>query len=85
MKKLILLAALGAALGACGDATETADDASAVEAPAASETVAEESSAGTYEFDMDGTATVAVLNADGTYTDSQNGEVTVPPGASGLV
>ncbi|HWT31270.1 MAG TPA: hypothetical protein VEB68_00775 [Croceibacterium sp.] len=74
MKKLMLVAALCAGLAACGDAAEEADD-TAAEAPAAAETVAAESSAGTYEFEMDGKLTTAVLNADGTYTDSQDGAV----------
>ncbi len=71
MKKLVLIAALSVALAGCDDAAEEADD------PATAETqaVAEETSAGTYEFEMDGKATVAVLNPDGTYTDTQGGEV----------
>jgi hypothetical protein len=73
MKKLVLMAALSVALAGCGE-SEEADDTAALEAPAATETVAE-SSAGTYEFDMDGKATVSVLNADGTYADSQDGKV----------
>ena len=75
MRKLVWVAALGVALAGCGDAAEESDDPAAVETPAATEAVAEETSAGTYEFDMDGKATVAVLNPDGTYTDSQDGEV----------
>lgn len=75
MKRLILVAALGVALAGCGDAAEDSDEPAAVETPAATETVAEETAAGTYEFDMDGKATIAVLNPDGTYTDTQDGEV----------
>jgi hypothetical protein len=76
MKKLALAAALGAALTACGDAAEESDEPVAVETPAATETVAAaETAPGTYEFDMEGTATVATLNADGTYTDAQGGDV----------
>lgn len=73
MKKLVLMAALGVALAGCNKAEE-ADDTAAMETPAATETVAE-SSAGTYEFEIDGKTTVGVLNADGTYTDSQDGKV----------
>jgi hypothetical protein len=69
------MAALAGALAACGDAAEESDDTTAVEEPAATQAAVEESSAGTYEFDMDGTPTVAVLKPDGTYTDTQDGEV----------
>jgi hypothetical protein len=75
MRNLVLVAALSVTLAACGDAAEEADDTAAVETPAATEAVAAETSAGTYEFEMDGVATVAVLNPDGTYTDTQDGEV----------
>jgi hypothetical protein len=79
MNKLILAAALSAALVACGDAAEDTDETAAVEAPAADATVAEapaaEGSAGTYEYELDGTPTTAVLAADGKYTDTQDGKV----------
>jgi hypothetical protein len=75
MKNLVLAAGLSLALVACNDAAEEADDTAVAEAPAATEAVAAESSAGTYEFEMDGKATVAVLNPDGTYTDTQDGAV----------
>jgi hypothetical protein len=75
MKKLIAIAAL-AALCACADNDAAEDEAVAEEtaAPAPAETVS--SMAGTYEFELDGVPTVSVLNADGTYADTQNGEVT---------
>jgi hypothetical protein len=80
MNKLILAAALSAALVACGDAAEEADDTAAVEAPApeaaaADAAAAAESSAGTYEYELDGKPTTAVLAADGKYTDTQDGKV----------
>lgn len=74
MKKLVLAAALTSALAACGDAAEEADDTATVETPAATEAAAE-TMAGTYEFEVDGVRTTSVLNADGTYTDSTDGEV----------
>ena len=80
MKKLIWVAALGVALAGCGDAAEEADDTAAVEAPAAEATAADaaaasEGRAGTYEYELDGKATTAVLTADGKYTDTQDGKV----------
>ena len=68
MKRLILVAMLAGALAACGDAAEEADDTATVEAtPEPTPT----SSAGTYEVTMaDGTAFTSVLNADGTYADT---------------
>ena len=76
MKKFVLIAAL-AAISACADDDAAEPDAATTEAaaPAPTETVAAESWAGTYEFEVDGVATVAVLNPDGTYTDTQDGEV----------
>ena len=75
MRKLVWVAALGVALAGCGDAAEESDEpAMAVETPAATEAAAAGASPGTYEFDLEGTATVATLNADGTYTDTQGGE-----------
>ena len=71
MKRLILVAVLSGALAACGDAAEEADDTAAVEEPAAEETAAASDMPGTYEVTMaDGTKFTAVLNADGTYTDT---------------
>ena len=80
MKKLIWVAALGVALASCGDAAEEADETAAVEAPVAAATVADaataaEGSAGTYEYELEGTPTTAVLAADGKYTDTQDGKV----------
>jgi hypothetical protein len=72
MKKLVLVAMLIGALAACGDAAEEADDPAG---PVATETVAAESWAGTYEFEVDGETTTAVMMADGTYTDTVDGEV----------
>jgi hypothetical protein len=69
MKKLILVATLAGALAACGQAAEESDEPAATEtaAPAATPT----SSAGTYEVTMaDGTKFTSVMNADGTYTDT---------------
>jgi hypothetical protein len=68
MKKLVLVALLAGSLAACGDAAEEADDTAIVEAePEAAPT----SSAGTYEVTMaDGTAFTSVLNADGSYQDT---------------
>jgi opacity protein-like surface antigen len=76
MKKLVLVAALAAALGACSQAAEEADDtATATETPAAEDTAAATGSAGTYEYEVDGKATTSVLAADGTYEDTQDGKV----------
>jgi hypothetical protein len=75
MKKLVIVAALAAALGACSQAAEEADDTAATEAPTVEETVAAEGSAGTYEYELDGKATIAVLKPDGSYEDSQDGKV----------
>jgi hypothetical protein len=72
MKKLALAAALSAALVACGDAAEESDE---PVAPAATETAAAEGWAGTYEFEVEGKTTTSVLMADGTYTDTVDGEV----------
>jgi len=81
MNKLVLVAALSAALGACSQAAEEADDsatAAATETPVAAETTAAaaDSAAGTYEFTLDGKATTSVLKPDGSYEDSQDGKVT---------
>ncbi len=68
MKRLILVAMLAGALAACGDAAEEADDTAVAEAtPEAAAT----SWAGTYEVTMaDGMTFTSVLNADGTYEDT---------------
>jgi hypothetical protein len=80
MKKLVMVAALAAALGACSQAAEDADETAttaATEAPAAEETAAAaDSPAGTYEFTLDGKATTSVIRPDGSYEDSQDGKVT---------
>lgn len=76
MKRLVLVAMLAGALAACGDAAEEADDTATAETAEATPEATATSSAGTYEFELDGKATVAVLNPDGTYTDTQDGEVT---------
>lgn len=73
MKKLVLVAALTAALAGCDNAAEEADDTAAVETPTATETA--ETSAGTYEYQVDGKLTIAVMAPDGTYSDSQDGNV----------
>jgi hypothetical protein len=70
MNKLILVAALSAALTACGDAAEDDDQTAAVEAPAAPTPVAE-TSAGRWDVSAaDGTKFISMLNADGTYQDT---------------
>ena len=68
MKRLVLIAMLAGALAACGDAAEEADDTAVAEAtPEATAT----SWAGTYEVTMaDGMKFSSVLNADGTYEDT---------------
>lgn len=78
MNKLVLVAALSAALGACSQAAEESDEPAATEAAVVEETgaaVPAEGSAGTYEFMLDGKATTAVLKPDGSYEDSQDGTV----------
>ena len=81
MKKLVLVAALAAALGACSQAAEEADDtatAAATDTPAIEEATAAaaDGRAGTYEFTLDGKATTSVIKPDGSYEDSQDGKVT---------
>lgn len=75
MKRLVMAAMLAGALTACGDAAEEADDTATAETAAVEETVAAESSAGTYEYEFEGKPTTSVLLADGTYEDTQDGEV----------
>lgn len=71
MKRLILVAMLAGALAACGDAAEEADDTATAETTAATPEATPTSSAGTWEVTMaDGTKFTSVLNADGTYQDT---------------
>ena len=67
MKKLLLVAAAACALAACDNAAEESDE------PVVEETA--ETMAGTYEYEMDGKPTIAVLTADGIYSDTQDGEI----------
>lgn len=74
IKKAFVAAAL-AGLAACGNPAEEADnpEPTAVEAAVAP---GEASYAGTYEVNLpDGTIRTSVLNADGTFADSVDGEV----------
>ena len=80
MKRLVLVAMLAGSLAACGDAAEESDDPAVAEevaaAPdAAADAAGTETRAGTYEYDLDGKATTAVLMPDGTYNDSQDGKI----------
>ena len=75
MRNLVLFAALGVALAGCDQAAEEADEPATSVAPAVTEAAAE-TMAGTYEFVVDGIKTTAVLDPDGTYTDSTDGTVT---------
>ena len=75
MKRLVLIAALTGALAACGDAAEESDEPVAEEAAQPAAVATPTSMAGTYEFELDGKMTTAVLNPDGTYTDTQEGQV----------
>ena len=72
MKRLVLAAALTGALAACGNPAEESDDPAG---PIATEAAADEGWAGTYEFQVEGKNTTAVMTADGTYTDTVDGEV----------
>ena len=81
MKRLMLVAVLTIGLAACDNAAEESDEVPAAEATPATEATAadagaETSMAGTYEFELDGKPTTSVMMADGTYTDSQDGQVT---------
>ena len=68
MKRLILVAVLATSLAACGDAAEEADDTATEEAAPAPEPT---TAAGTYDVTMaDGMTFTSVLNADGTYSDT---------------
>src|SRR5688572_25259856 len=75
MKTLILLAALGISLAACDNAAEESDDPIAESTAIPADETAAATMAGTYEFEVDGQPTTAVLREDGTYTDSQDGQV----------
>ena len=75
MRNLVLFAALGVALAGCDRAAEEADEPTASAVPTATEAAAD-TMAGTYEFEVDGITTTAVLDPDGTYTDSTDGTVT---------
>ena len=82
MNKLIIVAALGLSLAACDQAAEESDDvatadtpAATADTPAATETVAADSSAGTYEYTFEGKQTVSTLMTDGMYSDTQDGKV----------
>ena len=71
MKKLIAIAALTLTLAACGGG----DDAAQTDTAATAETDAPASSAGTYVGGPAGQEVTSVLAADGTFTDTMNGEV----------
>lgn len=75
MNKLIIAAALGLSLAACDQAAEESDDVATADTPAATETVAADSSAGTYEYTFEGKQTVSTLMTDGMYSDTQDGKV----------
>lgn len=75
MNKLIIAAALGLSLAACDQAAEESDDVATTDTPAATETVAADSSAGTYEYTFEGKQTVSTLMTDGMYSDTQDGKV----------
>lgn len=79
MKKILACAAM-LALAACGQAEKPAEDTAAATSEATSTipTVANGSPPGTYEATAaDGTVTTTVINADGTYTDTDSsGKVT---------
>jgi hypothetical protein len=69
MKKLVIVAALSAALAACGNPAEQSDEPAPAETTTAA--AAPESSAGTYDVTLaDGTKMVSTLNPDGTYQDT---------------
>lgn len=69
MKKIVLLAAI-AALSACSKKSEEAVPAAA-ETTATASVAADDSAVGSYDVKMaDGTVGKTVINADGTYTDT---------------
>lgn len=71
MRNLFVVAALTGALAACGNPAEESDEPAATAAPAATETAARQSSAGTWDVTMaDGSKVTSQLNADGTYQDT---------------
>ena len=70
MKKLVLIAAM-AALSACNERTEEAPAATDSASAMAEATPAADSGVGTYTVKMaDGTTGTTVINADGTYVDT---------------
>ena len=69
MKKLIAIAALTLTLAACGGGDEAADTATVAD------TDTPAGSAGTYVGGAAGEEVTSVLAADGTFTDTLNGEV----------
>jgi hypothetical protein len=70
MKKLVIVAALSAALAACGNPAEQSDEPAPAETTTAA-AVAPESSAGTYDVTLaDGSKMTSTLNPDGTYQDT---------------
>jgi len=71
MKKLIAVAALTLTLAACGGGDEAAEGEVAV----AADTDTPAGSAGTYVGGAEGAEVTSVLNTDGTFTDTLNGEV----------
>lgn len=69
---------LAFALAACGGAAEESDDpmpAAPAPAPAPEVVAAADGWAGTYEFEIGGKKTTAVLMAEGTYSDTVDGEI----------
>ena len=78
MKRLVLVVMLAGALAACGDAAEEADDTTTAETAEATPAAEPASWAGNYDVTMaDGMKFTSVLNADGTYTDTDaDGKVT---------
>jgi len=69
MRNLVIAAALSAALAACGNPAEEADE--PVPEQTATATATAESSAGTYDVTApDGAKFTSTLNTDGTYQDT---------------
>ena len=81
MRNLILLAALGVALAGCDQAAEEADEPAA---PATTEAAAE-TMAGTYEFEVDGIKTTAVLLDDDVLIHAGTGVGDLPRDAQHVV
>ena len=77
MTRLFLTAAACAALAACGNPAEEADQPVVADTPMAAPTTANNEMAGTYEVTMaDGTVVTQTIRSDGTYSDVADGEVT---------